>query len=85
MSAAEIADNRWELQATKPPLTSAAGLAQIILMSGFALFFVWILVGSVQGMIMPKTEGLAGEYKNLNQAGAAAPAAAAEAPAPAAE
>lgn len=69
MSAAEIADNRWEVQATKPPVTSVAGIAQILLMSGFGLFFVWILIGSVQGMIMPKGEGLAGEYKNLNQTG----------------
>ncbi len=81
MSAAEIADNRWELQATKPPVTSAAGIAQIILMSGFALFFVWILVGSVQGIIMPKGEGLAGEYKNLNQASGGGGEAEAEAPA----
>ena len=67
MSAAEIADNRWETKASKAPITSAAGISMLILMSGFGLFFVWILVGSVQGMIMPKTEGLAGEYKNLNQ------------------
>jgi len=66
MSASEIADNRWELSATKPPVTSAGGIAQILLMSGFGLFFVYILIGSIQGMIMPKTEGLAGEYKNLN-------------------
>lgn len=81
MSAAEIADNRWEAKASKPPITSAAGISMLILMSGFGLFFVWILVGSVQGMIMPKTEGLAGEYKNLNQQGggeAETPAAAVE-------
>ncbi len=68
MSASEISDNRWELSATKPPVTSAGGMAQIILMSLFSLIFVWILVGAIQGIIMPKSEGLAGEYKNLNAA-----------------
>ncbi len=74
MSAAEIADNRWELSATKPPVTSIAGISQILLMSGFGLFFVYILVGSVMGMVKPKGEGLAGEYKNLNQSSQEAPA-----------
>jgi hypothetical protein len=74
MSAAEIADNRWELQATKPPVTSPGGIAQILLMGGFAVFFVWIFIGSVQGMVMEKGEGLAGEYKNLNQGEEEAPA-----------
>jgi len=68
MSASEIADNRWELKATKPPVTSPGGLAQIVLMSLFALIFLWIMVGAVQGIIMPESEGLAGEYKNLNAA-----------------
>lgn len=67
MSAAEIADNRWEVSASKPPITSPAGIGMLLVMSGFGLFFVWIMVGSVQGMIMPKSEGLAGEYKKLNQ------------------
>ncbi len=67
MSAAEIADNRWELSASKPPIKSASGVSLLITMAGFVLFFAWILAGSVQGIIMPKGEGLAGEYKNLNQ------------------
>lgn len=69
MSASEIADNRWELSATKPPVTSAAGIAQILLMSGFGLFFVYILIGSIQGMIMPKTESsIAKQFESGNQA-----------------
>ena len=68
MSASEIADNRWELSATKPPVTSASGIAQILLMSGFGLFFVYILIGSIMGIVTPKTEGLAGQYKDLNAA-----------------
>lgn len=66
MSAAEIADNRWEVSASKAPITSPAGIGMLLVMSGFGLFFVWIMIGSVQGIIMPKGEGLAGEYKNLN-------------------
>ncbi|MBV1859165.1 MAG: hypothetical protein KUG77_12195 [Nannocystaceae bacterium] len=76
MSAAEIADNRWELSATKPPTTSPAGIGLLMVMSLFALFFVSIVVGSVLGIIQPKGEGLAGEYKNLNKQGTEAPAAA---------
>ena len=72
MSAAEIADNRWEVAATKPPVTSPAGLAQIILMGGFAAFFGWIVVFSVIAIVTPKGEGLAGEYKNLNDSKATA-------------
>lgn len=76
MSAAEIADNRWELKATKPPITSPAGLAQIILMGGFAAFFAWILVFSAIAIVTPKGEGLAGDYKNMKagEAGEAEPA-----------
>ena len=76
MSSAEIADNRWELSATKPPVTSPAGLAQILLMAGFGLFFVYILVGSVQGIIMPKTESsIAKQFESGAADGAAEEAA----------
>lgn len=72
MSAAEIADNKWELQATKPPVTTVPGLAQIILMGGFALFFGWIIAFSIVGIVTPKDEdgGLAGQYKDLKPGGA---------------
>ena len=75
MSAAEIADNKWEVSATKPPVGSAGGIAQILLMGGFAVFFVWIVVGSVIAIVTPKSEGLAGEYEKMKkQDAAAAPA-----------
>lgn len=74
MSAAEIADNKWELQATKPPVGSLGGLMQILLMSGFALFFVWIVVYSIIAIVTPKKEdtGLASEYDKMGAQGAQA-------------
>ncbi len=75
MSAAEIADNKWELSATKPPVATASGIAQVVLMGGFAAFFGWILVFSAIAIATPKGEGLAGEYKKLNNSGDASDAA----------
>lgn len=71
MSAAEIADNKWELQSTKPPLSSSGGVLQLILMGGFMVFFGWLLVNSVIGIVTPKAEdgGLAGQYKNMSVEG----------------
>lgn len=68
MSAAEIADNKWEVQATKAPTTTPAGIAQILLMGGFAAFFGYIVVFSIIAIVTPKGDGLAGDYKNLNAA-----------------
>jgi ABC-type Fe3+ transport system permease subunit len=49
MSVAEIQDNKWELEATKPPLKSPASIGIIIMMGGFALFFVAVIIGAVVG------------------------------------
>ncbi len=75
MSSAEIADNPWELSATKAPIATPGGLAQIILMVGFAIFFGWITVQSVIAIVTPKKEnqGLEGQFKKLENE-AAAPA-----------
>ena len=74
MSAAEIADNKWELQATKAPVGTTTGIASILLMCGFAGFFVWIVGFSVIGIVTPKKDGgLASEYEKMK---AGAPAAA---------
>jgi len=68
MSAADIADNKWELTATKPPLTTPAGLAQIALMGFFGLFFLWIVGFAAMGIVMPKKAGLADSYQQMNNA-----------------
>lgn len=49
MSVADIQDNKWELQATKAPITTPASLGIIVMMSAFALFFVAVLIGAVIG------------------------------------
>ncbi len=49
MSVAEIQDNKWEVQASKPPLATAGSIGAIIMMSGFILFFVWVIIFSVIG------------------------------------
>jgi hypothetical protein len=70
MSAAEIADNKWEMESTKPPVSSLAGISQVVLMGGFALFFTLVIVGSLIAIVTPKSEGLAGEYSKMSAAGA---------------
>jgi hypothetical protein len=49
MSVADIRDNKWELESTKPPVTTPAAIGVIIMMTCFALFFVAIIIGSVVG------------------------------------
>jgi len=49
MSIAEIQDNKWEVEAIKPPIKTPAAIGVIIMMSGFILFFIWVLVGAVMG------------------------------------
>jgi hypothetical protein len=49
MSVAEIQDNKWELEATKAPVTNPAAIGVIIMMFGFSCFFVFIIIGSVIG------------------------------------
>ncbi len=72
MSSAEIADNKWELQATKPPVGNASGVMQLIMMGGFIFMFGWLLVNSVIGAVTPKKgDGLADQYKNMGAEGSA--------------
>lgn len=49
MSLAEIQDNKWEVEATKAPVTNPAAIGVIIMMACFSLFFVAIIIGSVIG------------------------------------
>jgi hypothetical protein len=81
MSSAEIADNPWELSATKPPVGTVSGIAQILMMAGFAAFFGWMTVASALAVVTPPKEnqGLAGQFKKLEGGGEAAPAEAAPA------
>ena len=70
MSRSEIADNKWELEASKAPVGTIAGFAQIIVFIGFILLFGYILAMSVVAIITPKKESSLGEmYKNMKQDG----------------
>jgi hypothetical protein len=70
MSRSEIADNKWELEASKAPVATIGGLSQIVLFIGFILLFGYILGMSVIAMVTPKKESSLGElYKNMKQEG----------------
>jgi hypothetical protein len=49
MTVAEIQDNKWELEVTKAPVTNPAAIGMILMMGGFACFFLFIIIGSVLG------------------------------------
>jgi hypothetical protein len=70
MSSAEIADNKWELQASRPQMATASGIMQILLMVGFVGVFGYLITFSIVGAVTPKNEdaGLANKYKNMKAA-----------------
>ncbi len=67
MSLSEIADNKWEREAAKPPTTTFGGICQILLIAAFTLIFVYILQGSVSGIFGAKrTGGMAETYHKMS-------------------
>jgi hypothetical protein len=68
----EIADNKWEVQASKPPIMNFGGVVQIGMMVCFAGLFLFILIGSIMGIVTPKK---AGGWEDKMGGPAAAPAA----------
>jgi len=68
MSAAEIADNKWEREAAKPPVTNFGSIAQLILVSFFILLFLWILSWVFMGIIGDKKSTMADKYGEMNAA-----------------
>jgi hypothetical protein len=76
MSVSEIADNKWELEATKAPVLTPGGLAQIALFMSIIGWFGYILVMSVVAIASPKKESnLVEIYRNMRNdpSGTAAP------------
>jgi len=69
MSSAEIADNKWEVQASKPQVGTASGIFQIVFMAGFVGVFAYLIIFSIIGAVTPKKEdgGLAGQYDKMRQ------------------
>ena len=72
MSISEIADNKWEVQAAKPPTSTIGGIMQILLIACFAAVFVYILQGAAGGIFGAKRDTMADNYgKMTNEAGPA--------------
>ena len=68
----EIADNKWEVEATKAPVGTVGGLAQMLLFGGFVLLFGYIVAMSLVAIVTPKKENsLAEAYKNMGVEGKA--------------
>jgi hypothetical protein len=66
MPASEIADNKWELEASKAPVFTAAGLAHVLLLVAFAAIFGYIFAMSVVAVTTPRQENsLEDLYKNM--------------------
>jgi hypothetical protein len=82
MSFADIADNKWEIESTRPPVFTISGIAQMIMMGFLSLIFVVVVLMALMGIIMPKSQEAAFDF---SKPGAAAPAAEAPAAQPAAE
>ncbi|TPV93037.1 MAG: hypothetical protein B7733_22665 [Myxococcales bacterium FL481] len=73
MSLAEIADNKWETEAAKPPVKTIAAFAQISMMVLFVGVFAWMLLFSLIGMVSGTSEGeLERRYRQM-ESGAAQP------------
>ena len=65
MSASEIADNKWELEASKPPVSNVGGILQILIIVFFAGLFLWMMMFTFQGIFGSKRATLADQYGNL--------------------
>ncbi|MBK7824872.1 hypothetical protein [Nannocystis sp.] len=71
MSISEIADNKWEVQAAKPPVSTVPAIFQILLIASFAAVFVWILQFSVIGIFGAKRDTMADNYGKMGSEAAA--------------
>ena len=50
MSVAEIQDNKWEVEASKPPIMNPASIGMMFMMGMFTLFFLVVIVlGPIMG------------------------------------
>lgn len=67
MSTAEIGDNKWEVQASKPPVATAAGLLQLLMIGAFALIFGWITFNSILGIVTPKKNDVSSIEKQFSK------------------
>ncbi len=75
MSVAEIADNKWEAQAVKPPITNIAAISQILMMVALASIFIYLLQGTLQGIFGERRETMADNIGKMTNEASPAPAA----------
>lgn len=65
MSTAEIADNRWEVEATKVEATNPAGIAQLVLVAVFGVFFAGVALVAVYSLFAgPQESNMEQMFKN---------------------
>lgn len=76
MSTPEIADNKWELEASKPPVSTPGGILQILVITFFAGLFAWMVLFAFQGIFGARRDTLADQYGRLTVDGKPPPAAA---------
>lgn len=69
MSMSEIADNKWEVQAAKPPVQTVPAVFQILLISVFAAVFLWILSFAARGIFGAQRETMADQYGKMGVEG----------------
>jgi hypothetical protein len=82
MSTAEIADNKWEVEASKPPVSDVGGILQILVVTFFAGLFAWMMLFTFQGIFGSKRQTMADTYGNLTVDGKKKEPAPEAAPAP---
>lgn len=85
MSAADIADNRWEREAAKPEIFTPIGMLQIAMVGAFALFFAGVVLVALASFFVGSQESdierRFREAQMRDQSAAASPAVPAAAPA----
>lgn len=69
MSISEIADNKWEVQAAKPPVQTVPAIFQMLLIGVFAAVFAWILSFSLRGIFGETRATMADNYGKMTVEG----------------
>jgi len=74
MSNAEIADNKWEAQAAKPPISTVAAISQLLMMVSLTFIFVYLLQGTLQGIFGETRVTMADNIGKMTNEASPAPA-----------
>ena len=66
MSMSEIADNKWESSAAKPPVATGIGAAQMVMFIGLTVFFFWMFGSVVYAIVGPQQTKLYEKYEKMD-------------------